>query len=65
MGLKQLRRRRQTEGRSQWTQKGVAQQLGVSLSTYQKYEKNPETMTVKTQNQLADVFGVAPEEITK
>lgn len=65
MGLKQLRRRRQAEGRSRWTQKGVAQQLGVSIATYQKYEKNPETMSVKTQKALADLFGVQPENITK
>ena len=40
------------------TQREVAERLGVHVQSYIKYEKDPDTMTLKTAKRFADLVGV-------
>jgi len=45
------------------TQREVAQDLGVSLTTYNGWEQNVSNLKVSTVMKLADYFGVELREI--
>lgn len=40
------------------TQREVAERLGVSVQSYIKYEKDPDSMTLKNAKRFADLVGV-------
>lgn len=40
------------------TQREVAERLGVHVQSYIKYEKDPDTMTLKNAKRFADIVGV-------
>ena len=46
-----------------YTQQQVADYLGVSRPTYQKYEENPELVTIEDAKKLARLFKVHPQDI--
>lgn len=45
------------------SQENMAKQLGVSVGTYQNWEKEPEKITIANAVKIAKIFGVSMNEI--
>lgn len=48
---------------ARYSKAAVAGVLGISLPTYHKMERNPETITIEDAKKLAELFGVSVSEI--
>lgn len=54
---------RELRARMNWTQKETADKLGVSLPTYNAWEKDISNVAVSKVNAVANLFGVGLDEI--
>lgn len=54
---------RELRARMNWTQKETADKLGVSLTTYNAWEKDISNVAVSKVNAVANLFGVGLDEI--
>lgn len=54
---------RELRARMNWTQKETADKLGVSLPTYNAWEKDISNVAVSKVNAVASLFGVGLDEI--
>jgi transcriptional regulator with XRE-family HTH domain len=46
-----------------WTQRFVAEQLGITISAYQHYEYGDREPSLSTANKLEDLFGIPQREL--
>lgn len=55
-----LRSERKTR---KWTQPQIAEQIGVTVRTYQNYESGHRTPSLEVANKLEDLFGLPQREL--
>ena len=61
----------QARGLAGMTRKGMAKALGISYDTYMRIERDPQRVTIRQLNRIADVTGIAmadfyfPSDTTK
>lgn len=61
--LKALREKKKVTNKN-WTQKFVAEKIGVARETYTGYERGTKTPPIETINRIADVFEVTTDYLT-